>query len=97
MSSQLSTNLESRNSTLKFERYFHKDLYKWVAEKVNELGIKDAEILDMSVDSVIFSQILAEKLKAKRLVSAMRHDTLLPGTVLTTDKNDNKIIARLKT
>lgn len=76
-------NLESRASTIKFEKFFHNDLYKWIVDKVKELGITDAEVLDVSVDSVIFGQILAERLKAKKLDAVLRPNTTAPGESLT--------------
>lgn len=59
-------------SLITFEKQFHTDVFKWIEWKMSTCNIKDAEILDFSVDDCVFSHLLLQSMKAKRLVTAVR-------------------------
>ncbi len=61
------------DAQLQFEKTCHDAIYKWTVKRSGfSEGTADLEILDLSVDGATFSQILAERMKIKRLVITSR-------------------------
>lgn len=62
---------ESSAALIKFEQDFHEPIHKWIQAKMEPK--ERNEILDISADLGIFSFVIAEKVKAEKLVSAFRN------------------------
>lgn len=59
----------------KFENTYHDDLFRWIGRKIGNRTKESAiDLLDVSVDGCTFSRIVAQKINATSITTAIRQE-----------------------